>query len=492
MAGGRRPASYVSGARHHTSLERASVTADAIASPPLNSSAGPSLPPWIPSIWQPAPPKDPEPTSRERDRKDPVSSEPTVALAAALDAAVQSAVARALGSAALPVPGSPNLHTSSISSDMGFDEDSSSSNLSAKERELSELVESLQQRLADRDREFAQLSQKVASLERAVSAGTEAVHHRQDAITAQVVAHRTDMMQKLVDVDQKIAARVTPVHDQVKANQSAISKLRSSQKNKDAEMQAATDLTRDLSHRLNTMQDSLSAQVDRQAIKLEQLEKSFSLAQERLDETEQRDEESELKKEVQELKRSAVSSAEAASTMRSKVKRVESQMSEVSKKAAESMELSYAFEQALQSKFDEVQGTVSTLQNVIMEVYPAHDLNDGRKRNDDMASKMESLEANVQALKKLIESNLRTQWSAESIVKEQVSLITKHVCVAMRQYTARRISENNVLIDRALRARVPEYAKNEEEFVLVRKDDGEGNESIDIHKTAETSSLSEC
>ncbi|CDF36451.1 unnamed protein product [Chondrus crispus] len=106
----------------------------------------------------------------------------------------------------------------------------------------------------------------------------------------------------------------------------------------------------------------------------------------------------------------------------------------------------------------------------------------------DVFSRLERVECNVNSLKKLIESNLRTQWNAESIVKEQVSLITKHVCVAMRQYTTRRISENNALIDQTLRARVPEYAKNEGQFVLVREEDTDGNESIDIQRSSEVSS----
>jgi hypothetical protein len=85
----------------------------------------------------------------------------------------------------------------------------------------------------------------------------------------------------------------------------------------------------------------------------------------------------------------------------------------------------------------------------------------------------------VQALKRLVEANLRSHSSAEGIVKDQAQLITRHVCVALRQFIARRISDNNVLIDKALRARVPAYADAGEEFVLVREHDADPEDESD-------------
>eukprot|EP00183_Erythrolobus_madagascarensis_P002700 CAMPEP_0185849682 /NCGR_PEP_ID=MMETSP1354-20130828/4107_1 /TAXON_ID=708628 /ORGANISM="Erythrolobus madagascarensis, Strain CCMP3276" /LENGTH=701 /DNA_ID=CAMNT_0028550263 /DNA_START=43 /DNA_END=2148 /DNA_ORIENTATION=- len=73
-------------------------------------------------------------------------------------------------------------------------------------------------------------------------------------------------------------------------------------------------------------------------------------------------------------------------------------------------------------------------------------------------------------LKKLIEQNIRLHSSTEEIVKGQASMITKHVCVAMREFTARKITENNQLVDATLRARCSEYARNKDvRCVLVRE-----------------------
>lgn len=56
---------------------------------------------------------------------------------------------------------------------------------------------------------------------------------------------------------------------------------------------------------------------------------------------------------------------------------------------------------------------------------------------------VENVRDEVAGLKRLVESNLRAHAGAESVVKQQVSLITKHVCVAMRSYTSKKIEENN-------------------------------------------------
>lgn len=98
----------------------------------------------------------------------------------------------------------------------------------------------------------------------------------------------------------------------------------------------------------------------------------------------------------------------------------------------------------------------------------------------------------VSKLKKLIEANLRSHASAQSIVKDQVSLITKHVCMAMRQYTARRITENNALIDKTLRSRIPAYAESSDSFVLVREHSTNSGDvaAVDIEPVSKSPSLS--
>jgi hypothetical protein len=96
--------------------------------------------------------------------------------------------------------------------------------------------------------------------------------------------------------------------------------------------------------------------------------------------------------------------------------------------------------------------------------------------------------ASVQALKRLVEANLRSHSSAEGIVKDQAQLITRHVCVALRQFIARRISDNNILIDKALRARIPAYADAGEEFVLVREHEVDPEDDADAISSVSTGS----
>ncbi|GJQ10901.1 hypothetical protein GpartN1_g2692.t1 [Galdieria partita] len=70
---------------------------------------------------------------------------------------------------------------------------------------------------------------------------------------------------------------------------------------------------------------------------------------------------------------------------------------------------------------------------------------------------IDELQTSVEALKKLLEHNLRVQNGAESIVKEQANIIIKHVCAAMQQYTMKRINEYNAFLDSVLRKYLPNY-----------------------------------
>uniref|UniRef100_A0A7S0ZGL3 Uncharacterized protein n=1 Tax=Timspurckia oligopyrenoides TaxID=708627 RepID=A0A7S0ZGL3_9RHOD len=85
---------------------------------------------------------------------------------------------------------------------------------------------------------------------------------------------------------------------------------------------------------------------------------------------------------------------------------------------------------------------------------------------DSAVEKMREQLEQMGRLKKLVEQNLRLQSSAEETVKNQASMITKHVCIAMREFTARKIMENNEFIDSALRQRCPDYAKSDSCCVL--------------------------
>lgn len=131
---------------------------------------------------------------------------------------------------------------------------------------------------------------------------------------------------------------------------------------------------------------------------------------------------------------------DAVSALRSRLKRVESSVDTLGRK-----DEALSTEQALQN------GAIGQLRDV----------------NKDYA-------ASVKGLKKLVETNLRSHASSEGVVQSQAQLITRHVCVALRQFIARRITENNALIDKTLRARCANYAKGDEQFVLVRETNGIG------------------
>lgn len=228
--------------------------------------------------------------------------------------------------------------------------------------------------------------------------------------------------------------------------------------------------------------------------------------------------------------RAVEESRDSISSLKSRVRRVESQMTDMDKQLSEAVALNAGFEQAIRASVEDVQKNVATLFDGVRDIKAAPNSSigkpvrntrtDGRRargskaasgggansvantlalsngtdslhsslqdvHNGDIEKRLSAIEGQVRSLKRLIESNLRNQSSAEAIVREQVSLITKHVCMAMRQYTARRISENNTLIDQTLRERIPEYAKNGGQFVLVRGEQpGDANDdSVDIHQT---------
>lgn len=484
MAGGRRPANYVSGARHNSGVER-QPPQDNPVSPPLTSQNSASLPLWIPSIWQPAPLNSALPEAlprQERQAKQPNSSS---ALAAALDSAVQSAVIRALGSTGPAPPTLPHIGTSTASSDTGFDDEAvSASRLTPRELELLELVDNLKNRLNQRDEDVRSLTNRLSAVEQRLNAHAEAAHHQEEKRNADMLATLRRMNDAQLEMDRKQEARSVSLQNQLRASQTAISKLRLSQKNIEGETGALSKRIREVSDDVGQVRFSLATEFEKSWKKLGQLDQSFKNALTHFSEN-INDESTVPISDFKEAKRHLEDTVETIATMRSRLKRVESQVSNVSKQSNDAMALTSGFEDGIRAGLDEVKESVGGLRKAVHHIQTAapRDL-DVAAGTQSLKSRIDGFDANLKSLKKLIESNLRTQLSAENIVKEQVSLITKHVCVAMRQYTARRISENNTLIDQTLRARIPEYAQHNEQFVLVREEDVNGNESIDIQKTS--------
>eukprot|EP00178_Gracilaria_changii_P003293 TRINITY_DN1483_c0_g2_i1.p1 TRINITY_DN1483_c0_g2~~TRINITY_DN1483_c0_g2_i1.p1 ORF type:complete len:487 (-),score=82.72 TRINITY_DN1483_c0_g2_i1:1115-2575(-) len=479
MAGGRRPSSYVSGARHSSGIDRQAMQ-DTHVSPPLTSTTGPSLPPWIPSIWQPAPMQSPTPRT-VRDKQTAV--DPSSVLAAALDTAVQSAVERALGATPPAAISTSQLTASSSNSENGTEDDCSQP-LTQRENELLDLVVALKTRLQQRDDDIASLQSRMDALEQHLKHNqtvTQTHQQRVDSTTSNLAMQISDAT---LHLENRFEARFVTVNDQLRSTQDSVRRLR----NHDSDIAHLNSNSRQLASDFFNFRAHVSTELDKHASKMKQYEQSSETLSDRIASIVA--DTSSSNPDVEQLRRGVEATTEGLTTMRSKVKRVEAQVGDVSKQVEDSVALSSAFEESIRAGLEDTSKTVSSLHSTVREIKKQLPLNSDdssspNPSNSELISRVDSLETTLKALKRWIESNLRTQWSAEKIVKDQVSLITKHVCVAMRQYTARRISENNALIDKALRARIPEYAKNNDQFVLVREEDSEGNESVGIHRSSQ-------
>lgn len=477
MAGGRRPASYVA-ARHNTGVERSAC--DCPTSPTVGSAAAASLPLWIPSIWQPSPTTptaSPEPIPLHPPRRDRLPRpDPSSALAAALDSAVQSAVVRALGYSAPPT--SPHVRTASSLSESGVEDEVAAG--AARERELTNVVDALQHRLDEKNDDVTKLTDRLKALECKVDMQAEA-HAREGRAMAELSAHVRNFATQVGESDEVTEGKIAAVQEQVKRNQAALAKVRTGQKGVEAELRAFNKWRGDMTGEMRRMELSVSAEFEKHSCHMEEIGR-------RVDGMAERGEGAGWEREIEEVRRGLQATTESAAASKSKLKRVEMQVAESLKQADDMVALNSGFEEGIRDSLLKVTNMIDGLGSSVEQL--RNDITARGKVEDesDVFSRLGRVECNVKSLKKLIESNLRTQWNAESIVKEQVSLITKHVCVAMRQYTTRRISENNALIDQTLRARVPEYAKNEGQFVLVREEDTDGNESIDIQRSSEVSS----
>lgn len=485
--------SYVSGARHNTGVDRATTSFDRPTSPSIGSGSVPSLPLWIPSIWQPSPSNplsSDEPTVLPvppKAEQGPSFSDPSSALAAALDSAVQSAVVRALGSSAPTAnPPSPRMEGAYGTAEKSMEKECTGPLWAERERELTLQIESLQKRLDEKDRDVRSLSERLLGLERKIAVDSDMANHREERLAADVLAHALQAKESLAQSEKHLEGRLNGLQDQVKANQNALAKLRSSQRNSDAEAKSMRKLAQELSNEMSHLDMGVSAELEKSAAQVEQMRQCFTAQLSELRGTKETGTSCASEKESAELKRSLQANSDSVAALRSKLKRVESQMTDVANQSKDMMALNSGFEETTKHSLVKVTSVVDGFRTTVAQLQK--NVSQASPDSEVLRSRLEGLESNLKSLKKLIESNLRTQWNAESIVKEQVSLITKHVCVAMRQYTARRISENNALIDQALRARVPEYAKNEEQFVLVRERDTDGGESVDIQRSSDVSS----
>jgi len=93
------------------------------------------------------------------------------------------------------------------------------------------------------------------------------------------------------------------------------------------------------------------------------------------------------------------------------------------------------------------------------------------ERLSQRIKQIDDLQTSVDAVKKLLEHNLRVQNGAESIVKEQANIIIKHVCAAMQQYTLKRINEYNAFLDSVLRKYLPNYNCEESESLVTQEEE---------------------
>eukprot|EP00177_Eucheuma_denticulatum_P004939 GFKZ01008971.1.p1 GENE.GFKZ01008971.1~~GFKZ01008971.1.p1 ORF type:complete len:493 (-),score=85.76 GFKZ01008971.1:580-2058(-) len=488
MAGGRRPASYVSGARHNSGVQR-STSYDPTPAPPVSSTQGPSLPLWIPSIWQPPPlnssvsPPSSDAHTQQVSQHDRSRSDTSSALAAALDSAVQSAVVRALGQATSP--SSPYVRTASSASDQGV-EDSEAAWVT-RERELTSLVDSLQEQLDKRNDELRKLGDKVQAMERRMMMETLATKKKEERFAKDVNTRVKNLSNSIADSEQRLGSRIQAALEEIKANHGGMARLKTAQKGSDAEARSLRKRTQEIAADMRQLEINVCSEIEKSWCQIEEFGQSVKDALAKVNDIEPGHETIDSTEDLAKVERTLDGVVEDVSSMRPKLKRLEAQVVDIAKQTQDMSALNYGFQEGMRENVVKVTQAIEGLGSSVAQLR-SQIMSCDNLHKEDVHTRLNGLESNIKALKKLIESNLRTQVSAEGIVKEQVSLITKHVCVAMRQYTTRRISENNSLIDQALRARVPDYAKNEGQFVLVREQDTDGNESVDIQRSSEVSS----
>jgi len=71
--------------------------------------------------------------------------------------------------------------------------------------------------------------------------------------------------------------------------------------------------------------------------------------------------------------------------------------------------------------------------------------------------KLDNVANTAESVKQFVERNIRIRSDAESLVKEQVSLITKQVCIEMRSVTSRSLDTLNSKIGKLLKRNIEDY-----------------------------------
>lgn len=466
MAGGRRPANFAVTGKHQRAADSAPTPLDgySIWQHPRAASP-PRVPAAVPYYHLPSgaglPAEQPPPA-------DAPSPPGASALASALDSAVVAAVTRALASGAAakspaPLPGDDRASALSFNHVVGGSSRASSVSAGA---DLSTVVElQVESEAQERRRDVASLHAAVARLEaRADEAAEEA--RRDRACVGDLEAR----VNKAEEEARRASAAREAMRTSLRGAQRAAEGARAEKKKAEAEVDRLRAEVAKLAKAVAAAERQRGRERDLELEREVEREREREREKEKERERERKRERERERERARESKERGASGADAVaaaaavkaakeaadsvSGVRSRVKKLES-AAEASVRRSEKM----STELALQA------GAIEQLRS-----------------NGSGA-----LVAQVAGLKKLVEANLRSHASSEGVVQSQAQLITRHVCVALREFIARRIStritENNVLIDRTLRARVPAYAEGSDEFVLVRE-----TELADL-RSAETSPL---
>ena len=355
---------------------------------------------WPGSIWQlPLIHSDPMAATAANSPRLPPAHAPTpptppqssqsTKLAQALDAAVQAAVIRALDAASAPFPlrDDDNTSSESCSSTRSVQPDDG---LLTRLRSAVEMNSTLRSRLDASEARVNTLVQRVEELEstiRELQVDNERVEQRSNEIERQ----SNTLKEQVQSIGKSgIVSRTGVERSRVEKSE------RVSREQNIVVMKRIECAEEALSKQVATITERLN--------RLEEIELKLSQIPERSDEEEEEEERNkELERVITEKTLAAI--AESLGPMKGRLKRVESIQENQNKQVEENA--------ALESgAIDGVKADVGTVKK------------------------------EVASLKQLIATNLRSHASAESVVKQQVSLITRHVSSALRAHITRRLEEN--------------------------------------------------
>ncbi len=351
---------------------------------------------WSGSIWQlPLIHSDPMTNSANSPRltsahaptpPTPPQSSQSSKLAQALDAAVHAAVIRALDAASAPFPlrDDDNTSSASCSSTRSVQPDDG---LLARLRSAVEMNSALRARADASETQVNALVRRVEELEaklREFQVKNEQLEQRSNEITEQ-----SNTLKEQVQSMGKINYGSRGVVERSRVEKSE---------------RVSREQTAAVMKRIECAEEALTKQVvtiTERLNRLEQVEHNSKKTSERDDEDEER--ENELGRVITEKALAAI--AETLGPLKGRLKRVESI-------------------QESQNRFVEENAALES--GVI----------------DGVKADATALKKEVVSLKQLIATNLRSHASAESVVKQQVSLITRHVSSALRAHITRRLEDN--------------------------------------------------